>query len=334
MSLRRFSAAAAEGVVLPIVDVTHQDFAITIRDADLAVMCHRFVAESTSHQDVSPAVQGALQRSTLGRALMAASGSFLGGMATYLLKLGPDNLGDWATPIDRRIAASFPAFTTRLRLQDMVSLTAAALTAVGGTHRRDFSCINIAGGTAADSWNTLLYLKAQHPTLLDGRRITISVLDLDPDASSFGKAALEALRTTGAPLETLDVSLHHVDHNWTHLEGLAGLLGAAHASGAVCAISSEGGLFEYGTDAEIVSNLECVQREGPADAFVVGSVTRDGDATRAARMGVGAATRPRTLAQFRSLCDRAGWRLERVVERPFSYNVLLMRRDSAVVAGG
>ena len=33
----------------------------------------------------------ALQRSQLGRGLFAASGTYLSGIATYLLKLGPDN---------------------------------------------------------------------------------------------------------------------------------------------------------------------------------------------------------------------------------------------------
>src|SRR5712692_4303271 len=104
MSLRRFSAVTAQGLTLPIVDVTHPNFAININDSELANRCQQFVAESTNRQDVPPAVRDALQSSVLGWGLMAAPGTFLSGMATYLLKLGPDNLGDWATPIDTRIA--------------------------------------------------------------------------------------------------------------------------------------------------------------------------------------------------------------------------------------
>ena len=58
----------------------------------------------------------------------ARRGAILSGLTTYLLKLGPDNLGDaYAKPIDRRIAASVPTMAVRLRLQDMATLLADAL---------------------------------------------------------------------------------------------------------------------------------------------------------------------------------------------------------------
>jgi hypothetical protein len=326
MSTKRFYAAAADGRTLPIVDVTHGDFAIELTESELETRCHDFVVKSATRQDVSPAVREALEHSTLGRGLMAASGSFLSGMTTYLLKLGPHNLGDWATLIDKNIAASFPALVTRLRLQDISRLLAdGAFQALAGSPRRNLAFINIAGGVAADSWNALLHLNAQHPHLLDDRTITISVLDVDPDGAAFGRAAVAALSTTDGPFNTTDVSVAYVDYTWTDASHLAEILEPTRDSGAACAVSSEGGLFEYGTDADIVANLQCLHRVTVDDAFVVGSVTRDNEATRAARMGVSAATRPRTLARFSSLCDAAGWRPQRIVERPFTYNLLLAK---------
>jgi hypothetical protein len=52
-----------------------------------------------------------LRKSKLGRGLVAASGTFVDGMTTYLLKLGPGNLGTRVDLIDRRIAASSPALS-------------------------------------------------------------------------------------------------------------------------------------------------------------------------------------------------------------------------------
>jgi hypothetical protein len=66
-----------------------------------------------------------LKRSVLGRALMGAAGTFLPGMPTYLMKLGPDHLGaGYAQELDRRIAGSPPALAMRLRLLDVVTLLA------------------------------------------------------------------------------------------------------------------------------------------------------------------------------------------------------------------
>ena len=51
-----------------------------------------YVRESTQPQEVPPDVRAALAQSRLGRGLMAARGTFLTGLTTYLLKLGPENL--------------------------------------------------------------------------------------------------------------------------------------------------------------------------------------------------------------------------------------------------
>jgi len=327
MPQKRVYADTGNGSTLPVVDVTHPDFMIEVDQVDLEAMCRQFVDDSAARQEALPSVREALQRSTLGRGLMTASGTFLNGMTTYLLKLGPDNLGDWATPIDRKIAASFPALVTRLRLQDMARLLAGGiLNVLARPPRRPLRFINIGGGTSADSWNALLWLNAEQPGLLIGRSITITVLDIDRDGAAFGASAVNALRTANGPLEMVDVSLHHTEYDWCDPGRLADALVDLAPSEAACAISSEGGLFEYGSDATIGAHLECLRAVTADDAFVVGSVTRDGEATRAAQRGSGAATRPRTLAQFNSLCDRGGWQIQRVIERPFSYHVSLVKR--------
>lgn len=86
--------------------------------------------------------------------------------------------------------------------------------------------------------------------------------------------------------------------------------------------SSEGGLFEYGSDTEIESNLK-VLREFPEVVAVVGSVTRADEPIQRIRQMGRAATRPRGLEVFRALIEKTGWKIARAIERPFSDQVVL-----------
>jgi hypothetical protein len=315
-----------EGASLPVIDVTNPAFAVTATDAELEAMSDQFLLESARRQEMPPQLREALQRSRLGRGIMGASGTFLTGMDTYLLKLGPDNLGDDASPIDRRIAASFPALMARVRLQDMARLLADGLTLAGGAEpRRPLHLINIGGGPAADSWNALIHLHTDHPDRLPGRSIAIAVLDCDGDGPAFGARAVDALRAPGAPLSGLDISVQHRAYEWSQVDRLREALDDLHANGAACAISSEGALFEYGSDIDIVANLETLHAWTAADAIVVGSVTRDGKPVRSMQTTDRIATHPRTLDAFRGLAQRSGWTVEHVIERAFSYNVRLVK---------
>ncbi len=319
------SAMTDDGISLPVIDVTNPAFAVTATDTELAAMCDQFVLESKQRQEIPAPLREALLRSTLGRALTAASGTFLTGMDTYLLKLGPENLGAEASPIDRRIAASFPALMTRVRLQDMARLLADALSvSAAATRQRPLSLVNIGGGPAGDSWNALIHLHAEHPDLLAGRKIVIAVLDLDDRGPAFGGRALETLRATGAPLCGLEIGVRQLRYQWSDVDRLREALDNLRATDAACAVSSEGALFEYGSDTEIITNLDTLRAGTALDAIVVGSVTRDGGPMRAMPTAR-AATRPRTLEAFRSLAGQAGWRVQHVIERPFSYNVRLVK---------
>jgi hypothetical protein len=134
--------------------MTNPSFTLSVTDAELEARAGQFVAESASRAEMPPAVREALARSILGQALMAASGSFLSGMHTYLLKLGPEHLSEPFTEIDRRIVSSFPGFATRIRLQDMARLIADGVAPMAEAWQgRPIRLINIAGGPAADSWN-------------------------------------------------------------------------------------------------------------------------------------------------------------------------------------
>ena len=309
--------------MLPIVDISHPAFEVRTTEADLAAMADQYVRDAAGRtQQMTPELVEALKHSRLGRGLMAASNGFLGGIETYMMKAGPDNLAADVHPLDRAIAASFPALTTRLRLQDTAQLLAEGLAGVQPTSGRPIVCLNIGGGAGADSWNALMLLRAAHPDLVADRAAIIAVLDVDPAGAAFGARAVEALQAPGGPLSAMTVRFHYASYDWSDASQLPRLLAALPADG-VCAVSSEGALFEYGTDQQIVENLQALRSASPAAATVVGTVTRDSAATRASRASTKVTTIPRSIEAFRDLASAAGWRLEFVLERPFAYSVRL-----------
>jgi hypothetical protein len=327
-------AATNEGVKLAVIDVTNPAFAVSATDAELAAKAEQYVREAEQQREIPAALREALRSSMLGRGLMAAAGTFLDGMSTYLLKLGPANLGGGATPIDQRIAASFPAFTARLRLQDMAQLLAEGLAfSAAAEPRRPILLVNVGGGPASDSWNALIVLSlrmpgevdAERPGLMADRRVVIAVMDVDSCGPAFGARAIEALRAPTAPLEGLDIEVRHFRYEWSEADRLRGALEELNACETACGISSEGGLFEYGSDEEIVSNLAALHAGTARDAFVVGSVTRDGGPVRASLLTSRVSTRPRTIEGFRGLAGRGGWLVQELIERPFSFHVRMVK---------
>jgi hypothetical protein len=317
-----------EGLALAVVDVTDPSFRVAATDAELEALAAQFVREQENRPELPAPVRAALAQSKLGGALMAAAGGFLPGLPTYWLKLGPEHLLDPFTEIDRRIAASFPGFTTRIRLQDMARLLAdGAAVALAARPDRPLRFINIAGGPAADSWNALIHLRAEAPARLAGRAITIAVLDPDEHGPRFGARAVAALAGAGHPLAGLAIEFRHLPYDWSHPQALAPLLASLESRDAICAISSEGGLFEYADAATIVANLEQLHAATPDGAFVVGSVTREGAPARASLAASGVPTQPRTIEAFERLAEDGGWTIDRSIERPFTFDVRLTKLE-------
>jgi hypothetical protein len=324
-------ARTDEGIDLPVVNVTQPAFALDVTDDEQRDLVAKFLGEPEPLARLPAPVRDALLRfflrkSALARSIRDARGGHLRALPTYLLKLGPDNLPPGHdSPIDRRIAASLPALGMRLRLQDMAHMLAEELRPrLAVKDGAPVVLFNIAGGTAIDSINALLLLAREGA--LAGRRVRIEVLDIDPAGPAFGARALEALRAPGAPLEGVDVALSHTRYDWNDASQSA-LREALRGGGEVAAASSEGGLFEYGTDEAILSNLASLGEVGGGTFVVVASVTRaDAPAQRLHRSSR-AATRPRGLDALRALVERAGWRVTRAVERPFSDQMVLARRE-------
>lgn len=320
-------AAADGGQSLPVIDVTNSAFRVAPSEQELSALTAQFLEEQQRQQPLSAAMMEALRASTLGRAVMASAGSYLSGMATYRMKLGPANLGPDAGMIDLGIASSFPAFGARLRLQDMAQLQAEVLAPIiAKSPERGVCLLNIAGGACADSWNALIAVNKANPGLLTGRAVTIVALDIDDSGPAFGQQALARLQQPDGPLGGLRIRLEHIPYQWNEAGALAELLAQREAAGMACVASSEGGLFEYGEDVEIVANLAALRAGTADDAAVVGSVTRKCELQDVLQRNNLAKLKPRTLEEFGLLARQAGWTMERAIERPFTFNVRLKRR--------
>ncbi len=325
------TALTDDGQIWPVIDITHPAFAHEPTDAELDASGAAFLAEAARRARIPRFVHRlilrvVLRKSLLGPGLLAASGGFVSGLNTYLLKLGPDNLPAGAGAIDRRIAESFPAVSVQLRLKDVARLLAEDLgRRLAPNDARPLILVNIAGGPAADSLNALILLRQANRPLLAHRRVEVRVLDQDAHGPSFAARCATALSAGGGPLDGLDLHVTHVVYDWRRTDVLRQCLNETRATDACVAVSSEGGLFEYGSDAEVVANLRTMAECASTDVRVTGSVTRGDGPARAAQQATDVQVQPRTLDEFRALASSAGWTIERSIARPFCFDVRLQR---------
>ena len=247
-------AVTDDGIELPVIDVTHPAFAFNPSDEEFALITERTLRGFEQGAKWPAFVLRLMaRRSLVMRNVLKASGTYLDGVASYLQKLGPENVGDgWGGSLDRKLLRTIGPTSMRLRLRDLARLMAEHLAAsLGGTPGRGVCFLNIAGGTAIDSLNALLVARRQCPGLLEGRPIAVHVLDPDRAGASFGARAAEALTAAGGPLHGLQVSLERRDYDWRAPETLRGIVAEVSAGSPLVLCCSEGGLFEYGTDEEV-----------------------------------------------------------------------------------
>jgi hypothetical protein len=324
-------AVTDEGLELPVIDVTHAAFRLELGKEELDAEMQRAVATVQRHAAMPAAeqhehMQTLTRGSYLAPRIAAAQGTVLSGMSTYFLKLGPDNLGAWASPLDRTIAGSMPCLSCRVRLQNTAHMIAEGLArSLEARVGAPLAMLNIAGGPGMDSLNALIVLRSESPKLLENREIEIRILDIDDAGPRFGSRALSALRADAGPLSGLPVSFEHVHYDWCQSAQLGPLFAARSYRAGIVAGSSEGGLFDYASDEQILANLRELEARTPDDAFFVGSVSRGDGSARILNEAGRAAIHLRTLQDFSALVAAAGWRVARVAESPLSRELMLVK---------
>lgn len=327
-------ATTADGLRLPVIDITHPAFAVPDDPASLAATRDAFLAWDRRNRRMPRIVTRLLirlaaRRSPLLRNILVSDNEYLDGISTYMLKLGADHLPPgFDGPVDRKVAAAPLVAPLRLRMQQIARLLAEALLApLADAPDAPLHLINIAGGPALDSINALIVL-ARTPATLIGRPITIHVFDAQQDGPTFGARALLALTAPGGPLHGLEVLFQHHAYDWHDTAPLSRQLAGLAARGAIVAASSEGGLFEYGTDDAVVANLTALERAGVP--IVAGSVT----SSSKVRKRMIAQTRFRFFARgvegFAPLAERSGYAIAELRTAVVSEQVLLRPRTNVL----
>jgi hypothetical protein len=326
-------ATTADGLRLPVIDVTHPAFAVPDDPASLAARRDAFLAWDRRNRRMPRIVTQLLmrlaaRRSRLLRKILASDNDYLDSISTYMFKLGADHLPrGFDGAVDRKVAAAQHAALVRLRMQQIARLLAQALLApLADAPDAPLDLVNIAGGPALDSINALIMLARAHATLIR-RPIAIHVFDAQQDGPTFGAHALLALTAPGEPLHGLEIQFQHHAYDWNDTAPLARLLAGFAARGAIIAASSEGGLFEYGTDDAVVANLAALARAGVP--IVAGSVTSSSEV----RKRMIAQTRFRLFARglegFAPLAERSGYAIAESRTAVVSEQVLLRPRATA-----
>ncbi len=327
---RLIHAKTREGIDLPVIDLTHPRFAVPVDPAAVRELYDAFIADERRRRRIPKFImrmmlRSAARKSRLVRAIFNSDSGFLDGLSTYVMKLGTGNLvPPYDTPIDRRLAASPHVALMRLRMRQTAHLIAEGiadhLAAAGAA--APLSLINIGGGPALDSINALILLRRARPDLMS-RPVTIEVLDASRDGAFFGANALAALQAGHGPLAGLDIRMRQQDYDWDRPAALEHLVGKLVAAGTVIAASSEGALFEYGSDQAIVANLEALRAGGSGARLVAGSVTCADDTRRRMIRQTQFKLIPRGIAGFAPLAARAGFRIAGVESAGLSDQVLL-----------
>jgi hypothetical protein len=325
-------ARTREGDDLPVIDVSDPRFAVADDPAATRALYDAFIKSERRRHLVPKFIMRALLRRAAGqsrlvRAIFASDSGYLDGMSTYVMKLGTGNLvPPYDTPVDRRLAASPHVPLLRLRMQQIARLLAdGLLERLAGAAGAPLHLINIGGGPALDSLNTLILLRQMRADLMR-RPVVIHVLDQATEGPLFGANALAALQAGGGPLHGLDVAWQHHDYDWNAPAALAQLVRELAGAGCVIAASSEGALFEYGSDDAIVANLAALRLDGAGVPLVAGSVTCDDEIRRRIMAETQFRLVPRGLAGFAPLATRAGFAIAKAEPAWLSDQVLLRPR--------
>jgi hypothetical protein len=320
-------APTLDGMELPVIDITHPAFALPENDDFGDSLRAEYLR--TEKRLFLPSfvlrflLRRATKRSILARALDKPDAAFLSGLKTYVMKLGPCNLGPSFNDVDRHIAGSPPFTSMRLRLQQIATLTADALEGpLTSEPDRPLHLVNIGGGPAIDSINALLRLRKRRPQLLE-RLVVIHVLDLDEAGPAFGKSALHALMEPGNPLYGKEITFLHRRYDWKQTEPLEALAQELSSDGVLVAATSEGALFEYADDYTVLANLRALRNIGSSLKIVACSVTRADATTNKMMAGSKFKLVPRGETGVAILAGAAGFKVVRVLTALTSDQVAL-----------
>lgn len=323
------------GLELAVLDITHPMFVKSINEEGLAELCKQSAQIAKSAKAMSEAQRNAVMEMSFifGKYFHKdPDANYLSGMSTYMLKLGPYLLGGGEERnMDRMIAMGVSSVSARMRLRDICRMQADALIPqLAAAPQKELCIINIAGGAASDSINTLILILKENKSLLENRKIEINVFDIDSDSPDFGRRCVEALKAPRYHFHELDISYNHIQYDWADPKVLAGFLAKRKDSILTC--TTEGGIFEYASDAHIINNLDALYNNSDENMRVTGSFFYDIDTVEptipAMAEASGGGLRFLGTAGMESILAKTKWKIENIIKEKNPVYIILTLKKS------
>jgi hypothetical protein len=322
------------GLELPVLDITHPLYTESIKEESLEALCKESAQRARSMKEMPDTQKMVIVEKSyiFGKYFHKdPTAAYLSGMSTYMLKLGPGLIGGGEERnIDRMIAMGVVSIAARMRLRDICRLQANTLiprlmTSPG----KELCLVNIAGGAAADSINTLILILVEDQSLLKNRKIEINVFDIDIHSTTFAGRCLEALKAPGCHFHGLDISFNHIKYNWADTRDLIDIL--AKKKDCVLTGTSEGGLFEYANVEEIKNNLDAIYDNSPDDLHFTGSVIHDIDTVDPTMAAMAEESRGSLqlwgIQGLRSILEKTNWKLDITMDKNPVYGVFTLKKE-------
>jgi len=298
-------AFTQNGVELPVLDITHPDF-LSCTDEKVLVKLLPYVQKNAEkNAEKFNKIPAFYKRYLIKHSFAVAEllkvedqNEFASGITTIMMKLGSKLIGKGKKRFwDRQMNNGFGPLVIRMRARDMSKCQAELLMpALENSPDKDLCFINIAGGAASDSINTLFLIQKEAPTLLKGRKIEINDLDIDNFGPAFAESSITALKEPGGRFNGLNIFFRHIPYDWKDTTVLEKLLKERREWVQLC--SSEGGLFEYCSDEVIIRNLNVLHNYSNDEIIIYGSILHNAetiDAGMLAALKISTKIKPRLL---------------------------------------
>jgi hypothetical protein len=330
-------AFTENGIELPVLDITHPLFIKSINEESLVKMQREIEQKGEGRAEnfnkVPVFIKNFLTRRSYimaGFMLKDTDDTFLSGISTLMMKYGPGLIGKGRGKFfDRLGSKAFGAILLRMRVRDISRLQKEVLEVQLKAERSKKLCfINIAGGAACDSINALILICKADPSLLKNREIEINVFDIDGFGPAFAGNCIESLKSAGNYFSELNISFNHIDYNWND----TGVLREFLSKRRECTIlaSSEGGLFVYASDEDIIRNLNALSDNSPEDMKLIGSVIRDIDTVdpgiKASMKLTGIQARFLGINGLNKLLEKTSWEIEKSEQNNPRYLTFTLRK--------
>ena len=322
-----------DGIKLPVLDITHPLFIESIDEERLADLQKESAQGVKNLREMPDSLKKHLGENSLiykGFFLKPPNETSLSGLSTLMSKLGPHLIGnEKERAIDRKASQAIGPVAARMRLRDICMIQTRALIPQLTKSVRDLCFINIAGGTATDSINTLILILKENQSLLKDRKIEMCIFDNDTWGPGFAGQCIEALKAPECYFHDLNIIFNHILYDWADTRELVKFLSKRKECIIMCA--SEGGLFEYASNEEIINNLNSLYDYSPDDMQVIGDTFHDLDTVDptipAVKEVCGMSFRFLGIKGLNRIVNETNWKLDFILEKNPIYVIFTLKKD-------